>query len=150
VAPDPPQLRRILIVDKVYPSYSKHHAEVACTGGIQESDGSLVRLFPIPYRHLEGDQKFKKFQWIECEARPDPDDRRPGTLRIHAASIKLGDAIDSEDRDGRRKIIGACKDHYASVEALENAQNATGASLGIVRPAEILQIKASLRSEAER
>lgn len=52
--------RRIFIVVKTYPTPSQRDVETSCTAGITD-DGSFIRLYPIPFRLLEEDKKFKRY-----------------------------------------------------------------------------------------
>ena len=50
---------RVLITVKTYPTLSQKYIELVCTAGFRE-DGSWIRIYPSPFRFLEGDQKYKK------------------------------------------------------------------------------------------
>ena len=67
--------QRILILCKTYPSPSARYVETSCVAGMAE-DGRLVRLFPVPFRLVEDDQQFKKWQWITARIRRAQDDVR--------------------------------------------------------------------------
>lgn len=58
--------KRVYILVKTYPTISRKYAELVCTAGILE-DGSWIRLYPIPFRLLEDDQKFPKYTWVEVD-----------------------------------------------------------------------------------
>lgn len=58
---------KILIIGKTYPSPSRQQLETVCTGGISES-GEWRRLYPVRFRYLGDEQKFKDWQWIEVDA----------------------------------------------------------------------------------
>lgn len=141
------QTARILIIGKNYPSLSKKHAELSCTGGLLESAGhSLIRLYPIPYRLLDDSQKFRTWQWIEARVMKDPRDTRPESWRIDPNTIEPREHVGPNRTDERRRLIEACPNHYGSVPDLEAAQESRGASLGIVRPREITDIAVRLRT----
>lgn len=53
----------ILILVKTYPSPSKKYVEISCTAGITSS-GLPVRIYPIPYRFLGKDSRYRKWQWV--------------------------------------------------------------------------------------
>lgn len=59
-------LTKVLITVKTYPTLSKKYGELVCTAGFRE-DGSWIRIYPIPFRKLEYDQRYKKYQWIEID-----------------------------------------------------------------------------------
>jgi len=58
--------KRIYITVKTYPTLSEKYDELVCTAGICE-DGSWIRLYPLPFRKLDNEQKYKKYQWIEAD-----------------------------------------------------------------------------------
>ena len=72
---------RLLILTKTYPSPSAKYRETTCVAAINE-DGEMRRLFPIPFRFLDGTQQFRKWEWIEATAMPPSDDHRPESRRI--------------------------------------------------------------------
>ena len=57
--------QRILITVKTYPTLSRKYGETVCTAGVRE-DGTWVRIYPVPFRRLNEDQKYSKYDWIEC------------------------------------------------------------------------------------
>jgi len=58
------RMERILILAKTYPSPSAQYVETSCVAGITQ-DGSMRRLYPVPFRMIEEGQQFKKWQWID-------------------------------------------------------------------------------------
>ena len=56
--------KRIFIVVKTYSTISKEYSELVCTAGVLE-DGSWIRLYPIPFRKLDIEQRYRKYTWIE-------------------------------------------------------------------------------------
>jgi hypothetical protein len=66
--------KKILIWGKTCPELSTAHTETVCTAGVTE-EGTPIRLYPIPYRYLDEEDKFKKYQWITC--------RKEGNSQIH-------------------------------------------------------------------
>jgi len=79
--------KKILITVKTYPLPSKKTIEASCTAGITE-DGKWIRLFPLPFRHLESSKQFKKYQWIEASVTK-AKDPRPESYKIDIDSISL-------------------------------------------------------------
>lgn len=66
----PPHSERLLILTKTYPAPSTKHREISCVAAVNE-DGRFRRLYPVPFRLLEGEQKFKRWEWIEANRFPD-------------------------------------------------------------------------------
>lgn len=82
-----PEKKKVLIVVRTYPTPAHKGVEVSCTAGITDS-GEWIRLFPIPYRFLDLDQRFAKYQWIEVSA-VKASDPRPESYKVIADSIKI-------------------------------------------------------------
>jgi len=77
----------LLILTKTYPSPSTTYRETTCVAAINRQ-GQLRRLFPVPYRLLEGEAQFKKWEWINARVRKPEKDHRPESYRIDADSIE--------------------------------------------------------------
>ena len=75
----------VLITVKAYPNPSKSQSEAACIVGIQR-DGGFVRLYPVPFRALDDQQRFKKYQWIRVRARKPKNDPRPASQIVPCIS----------------------------------------------------------------
>ncbi|MGD1119092.1 MAG: hypothetical protein ABR886_06350 [Dehalococcoidales bacterium] len=123
--------KKILITVKTYPLPSKKTIEASCTAGITE-DGKWIRLFPLPFRHLESSKQFKKYQWIEASITK-ATDPRPESYKIDFNSITLrGKPLPtSHNWKLRKEIVFPLKS--PSLCFLQN-QNNTGASLGLFKP----------------
>jgi len=78
--------KRIYIVVKTYPTISKEYSELVCTAGFLE-DGSWIRLYPVPFRKLELDQKYTKYTWIEVNVTRNIKDFRAETYRPDLATL---------------------------------------------------------------
>ncbi|HEY3130765.1 MAG TPA: hypothetical protein VGL91_15015 [Acidobacteriota bacterium] len=84
----PQETKKALIVVRTYPIPDKRGVEVSCTAAITEQ-GEWLRLFPIPYRFLPQDQRFRKYQWIEVSVTKASDDPRPESFRLKRDSIRI-------------------------------------------------------------
>ncbi len=88
---------KILITVKTYPTLSKKYAELVCTAGVNEA-GEWRRIYPIPFRQLNSDQKYKKYQWIEVDLKKAPNDRRPESYIVAGQLELIDDVIPTSDR----------------------------------------------------
>ena len=88
--------KRILITVKAYPNPSKKYGETVCCAGVDLSNLQLVRLYPISYRDLDSDKKFKKYSIIEIDCFSPSDDKRPESFRVNIDTIKVIDWFDTE------------------------------------------------------
>jgi hypothetical protein len=141
---------KILIWAKTYPELSSKYLETVCTAGMLPS-GKPLRLYPIPYRYLAGDQ-FTLYQWITADIQKKHDDSRPESFRIDCDSIEAGEVIPTtQDEWGKRRewMFRDPAWQFESVEALQKAQAEQGTSIGVVAPREIKKVEVVERSEEE-
>src|SRR5436309_3138966 len=87
------ETKRALVVVRTYPNPARKGVEVSCTAAITHA-GEWLRLFPIPYRRLTPDQKFRRYQWIDVTVTKSSDSRPEsfklfGEKPIHLASQVL-------------------------------------------------------------
>ncbi|MEZ4900367.1 MAG: hypothetical protein R2822_00610 [Spirosomataceae bacterium] len=76
-------LMKILITVKTYPTLSNKYDELVCTAGFLE-DGSWIRVYPIPFRKLEYDKQYSKYDWVEIDLEKNTSD-----FRLKATSQNL-------------------------------------------------------------
>lgn len=131
---------KVLITVKTYPTLSTTYQELVCTAGITEK-GTWIRIYPIPFRRLDYEKRYSKYQWITLDLVKNRRDPRPESYRpIDYDKIELGPKLGT---DGgfwiqRRKII--IRNVYDDLNALiANARNkAHLTSLAVFKPAQIL------------
>ncbi len=80
------RIERILILAKTYPYPSTKYRETSCIAGINE-EGRLLRLFPVPFRYLQGEKQFSKWQWITARIRKASKDHRPESHTYLATTV---------------------------------------------------------------
>lgn len=96
---------KALIVVRTYPTPASKGVEVSCTAAISEK-GEWLRLFPIPYRFLKKDQRFRKYQWIEANLKKASSDARPESHNVDLDTLKaLDESIPSDDQWRLRKEL---------------------------------------------
>jgi hypothetical protein len=79
----------MLVTAKTYPTISSRYNETVCTAGITDN-GLFVRIYPICYRSLPQNERFKKYQWISFDAIRDLRDPRKESYKL------IGDIFPSE------------------------------------------------------
>jgi hypothetical protein len=143
--------RRILIWGTTRPEISKKYREIVCTGGVFEDSQKLVRLYPIPLRYMEDETAFKKYQWIEAHVARAAGDPRPESYRVDPDGIVLGNSIDTDGGTWETRAQWIMKDSnvFASVESLQKAQERDSTSLGLVKPAEVMDVTSTPASPHE-
>jgi hypothetical protein len=129
---------RILITVKTYPTLSQKHGETVCTAGIRP-DGSWVRLYPVPFRRLNEEEQYAKFQWIELDVQKGTSDPRPETRHpTNPKEILSLEKIDTKNGwKERRKFLKAVEIHERLEPLLEGAKS-NRLSLAMFKPAKIL------------
>jgi len=137
------QKRKVFITVKTYPTLSKKYDELVCTAGILD-DGKWIRIYPLPFRKLEYDQRYRKYQWIELSIIKNKADNRPESYRVvNPDEIELGEWIDPKrDKDWiERKSIIFNKNNpiYRNLSDLINKANKTNElSLAVFKPEKII------------
>ena len=131
---------KVLITVKTYPTLSTKYDELVCTAGIKE-DGSWIRIYPIPFRKLGPDERYKKWQWIEMELVKNNSDPRKESYRPYNIDddIILGEEVGTSNNWAQRKSI-ILKDVKTNMEDLiAEAKNPDiGTSLAILKPKEVI------------
>ncbi|MBN4059460.1 hypothetical protein JYT32_00925 [Dehalococcoides mccartyi] len=138
--------KKVLIAVRTYPTPAQKGVEVSCTAGVTEA-GNWIRLFPVPYRLLDNDKRFKKWQWMEVDVQRSSD-MRPESFRINSDSIVVGPTIPSKRTwDERKTIIEPLRS--ASLCQLQRQLNVdkSASTLGIFRPKSIQRLVIEPESE---
>lgn len=136
------ELTRVLITVLTYPQPSVKDWETVCTAGITDA-GKWVRLYPVNYRDLPLEKRYKKWQWIEVGLGPwgYRTDQRPESREPDVLSIRLlGERIPPKDRWRERRAIIDRMSH-STVKQLEASWDISRASLGIIRPKAVLDLE---------
>lgn len=130
------EVKRALIVVRTYPTPAKTGAEVSCTAAITD-DGKFLRLFPVPWRHLPDDQRFRKYQWVELRVEKATKDVRPESYKLKQNGIKILNTLGTVgDWKARKAVILPLKAHCLCCLMRERDEK-TFPTLGIFRPKKI-------------
>ena len=125
--------KRVLITARTYPTPAKKGVEVSCTAGVTE-DGEWIRLFPIPYRFLDWDKRFRKYQWIEVDVAKSSD-HRPESFEVNIESLEIisDPLVTTSDWQARKDIVYPLGAHCLC--CLRSARDAEGhPTLGFFKP----------------
>jgi len=131
---------RILIAVKTYPTLSNTYSELVCTAGFRQ-DGSWIRIYPSPFRFLEKDSQYRKYDWIELDVDKNPKDPRPESYRPRnvddinvVGHVGTGTKHDWEER---KQLILANNTIHTNLNTIITAAKANEYSLAIFKPTEI-------------
>ncbi len=133
-------ITRVLIAVKTYPNLSTKYDELVCTAGFLE-DGSWVRIFPIPFRKLDYDRRYSKYDWVEIDLVKNNADFRPESYRpfsIETAFNVVGHIETTGHWKDRKDIV--LKKVYTNLTNLiaEAKDKSIGTSLATFKPTELL------------
>ncbi len=121
---------RILVTVKTYPTLSRKYGELVCTAGLLEN-GSWIRLYPVPFRLIDFEERYKKWDWIEAELIKSSNDNRPESYhpKDHREMSIVGHLKTTENwRERRRIVLQKGVVHY-NLSALINAAHDNQLSL---------------------
>jgi hypothetical protein len=127
----------LLVTVKAYPAVSQKHGESVCVAGIRTDTPApeWVRLFPVPFRDLGWNQRFKKYQEITVRAtHPAGSDTRPESWRPDPDSLRTGAVFDSA-RNWRKRKPYVLPLVAESMCEIQRRQVLDGTSLGVFKPA---------------
>lgn len=128
-----PEQARVLITVKAAPEPSTTYLETVCVAGVRldVDPPEWIRLYPVPYRLLEGPNRFKKFDVVELDINQAPHDPRAESRRPVLATITPQGKPWSIQARGAllEPMVQTMCALRAGVEADIN-----GPSLGLVRP----------------
>lgn len=130
------QAKRILVTVKAYPNPSSKHVETVCCAGIDLNTNQWIRLYPIPFRLLEGARQFEKYSIIEADCAKAVDDHRPESYKVNADSIRVGPVLDTREKWKKRKdiIMPTLAESMCQVCKLGEEKKKT---LAVIKPLEI-------------
>ena len=130
--------QRILVTVKTYPTLSRKYGETVCTAGVKE-DGTWVRIYPVPFRQLDDDEQYRKFDWLECRLVRRTADPRPESF----SPMDLGELtpvghMDTADewRERRRLLLQTARVYDNLDELIEGAKS-NAVSLAIFKPSKV-------------
>lgn len=130
---------KVLVLVKAAPVLTRELDETMCVAGVRLDDETpeWVRLHPVPFRDLDDERKFAKYEIVDVQVERPRSDRRPESWSPLRASITPSGKLETKRQwADRRQIIEQLPE---STMCELNAANSGGSgpevpSLGIVRP----------------
>ena len=129
--------KRVLITVKAYPNPSKKYGETVCCAGIDLKTGQWLRLYPIPYRYLDSEQKFKKYGIVEVSCTKNTADKRPESYKVNCDSIKLIEWLDTKKGGWERRQSLVMLTLSTSMCNVYEEEKKSLKSLAIIKPSNI-------------
>ncbi len=131
---------RILVLAKTYPSPSAQYVETSCVAGIAE-DGSMRRLYPVPFRMIEEGRQFRKWQWIDVRVEKASRDHRRESHRLYVDTISCGELVDTRQSWAARWEWLDRVPCFERLDALDAARVDDGLSIALLRPKRLLALE---------
>lgn len=124
----------VLILVKTTPTPSATYEDTVCVAGVALSPGPMrwVRLYPIPFRHLDSASQFQKYTVVAVDVKQPKRDGRPESLRVDLANI----AIERRHEPGSARYLLMDRIERTTTCRLiaGTREDVNATSLGIVRP----------------
>jgi len=118
------QNSRVVVLVKALPQPSKTYGETVCCAGVTV-EGQWKRLFPVRFRHLNGDSSFSRWDWVRFNYRPPTRDKRVESCHVYEDSIVVEHRLPLNERN---RLLAPLITGSA-IEAME-----LGRSLTLIRP----------------
>lgn len=148
------EIARVLITVKTYPAPSARHGETVCIAGVRLRDDApptFIRLYPVPFRMLEANEQFAKYQIVELPVTSrGARDPRPESYEPDINRFTLGEKIDTRRKWAKRReliepLIGATTVCDLIAKNRSGTMTDSIESLGLIKP-----IIASMKVEQGR
>jgi hypothetical protein len=129
---------RVLITVKAAPTPSAKYGETVCVAGLRLDLGKegWVRLYPINFRALDGDDQFHKYEVVQLSAKPARDDRRKESWRPDLTSVRREHQLPPGRR--RKNYIEPHIRHSMCTLLNDVRKDPPSRSLAVIRPREVL------------
>jgi len=130
----------MLVLVKAAPVLTSHLDETMCVAGVELVDGEAprwVRLHPVPFRDLEDDNRFAKYQAMEVDVFRSKSDRRPESWSPRHGTISLGAKLGTGSGWALRRALIDQLPERAMCDLIEENRSGSGpgvTSLAVVRP----------------
>jgi hypothetical protein len=93
-----------------------------------------------PYRFLDGDKQFKKYEWIKVSVTKAKNDPRPESFKLNADTIEIGKRISTANGwRARREVIRPLL-HPSMCQIRRERDERGSPTLGIFKPVEIRRL----------
>lgn len=116
---------RVAILVKALPQPSSRYGETVCCAGVT-LDRQWKRLYPVRFRHLTGENAFKRWDLVSYDYGRPKQDTRQESCHVHEESIRVDGELD--DKQARVRLLSPL-----IVGSAEDAMR-RGQSLALIRP----------------
>ena len=131
------ETKRVLVTVKAYPNPSTKYVETVCVAGIDLDTDKWIRLYPIPFRDLNLDRRFKKYAVIRVEVTKSGRDKRPESYKVvNPDRMKVLEELDTKNEWAKRKevVLPTVSDSMCEILDQRKKENT---SLGAFKPRDV-------------
>lgn len=145
---------KVLVLVKAAPVLTSQLEETMCVAGVRLDDDTpeWIRLHPVPFRDLDDDSRFAKYQAITADVIRPRSDRRPESWTPLHGSIVPAESLSTDHAWAQRRRVIERLPEATMCELI--AANRAGSGLGtpslaVVRPVEPPKLKITEREDAQ-
>jgi hypothetical protein len=156
----------LMVNCKTYPAVSSKYVETVCTGGVQAT-GEFVRLYPVPFRFLDSEEQYGRWDVIKVRGYRDTKDTRPESWHLEPGTpIEKIDTITTDRQRWewmRKTVHNSAGDMEAKgvtngcveIEPIElywkaDVKEWSASQLNVIRQGDLFATKEQLQSLADR
>jgi hypothetical protein len=149
-----PERMKVVVLVKAAPVLTHQLEETMCVAGARTDRGDphWIRLHPVPFRDLDDDSKFAKFQAVSVGVRRPRSDRRPESWTPVHGSIIPGESMSTDNGWAQRRQLIDRLGEQRMCDLIEANRSGSGPgkpSLAVVRPVEPPKLKITQRDESQ-
>ncbi|HPG14404.1 MAG TPA: hypothetical protein PK434_06950 [Microthrixaceae bacterium] len=144
---------RVMVLVKAAPVLTAHLDETMCVAAMTIDDAPRwIRLHPVPFRDMEDESRFKKYQEVTAKVIRPKSDRRPESWTPIQGSMVPGEVLGTDHGWARRRERVESLGEVTMCDLV--AANRTGSgpgtpSLGVVRPVEPPELDITTRDKEQ-
>ena len=147
-----PERMKVLILVKAAPVLTRELEETMCVAGVRIDQGEprWVRLHPVPFRDLDDDSRFAKYQAVTVDVFRPRSDRRPESWSPLHGSIVPEELMGTDNVWAQRRQVIDGLGEATMCDLIVANCSGSGAgtpSLAVVRPIAPPKLKITPRSE---
>jgi len=101
----------------------------------------MRRLYPVPFRMIETENQFKKWQWIGATIEKATTDHRPESHRLYSDTITCGDVLDRKQKWASRRVWLKKIPAFEDLDSIDTQSTSDRISLALARPKQLLELE---------
>ena len=144
----------VVVLVKAAPVLTQDLEETMCVAGVRVDEGEphWVRLHPVPFRDLDDDSKFTKYQAVSLVVRRPRSDRRPESWSPVHGTILPSESLSTDQGWAQRRHLVEQLGEVRMCDLVQANRSGSGPgtpSLAVVRPVGSPKLKITQRQEEQ-